>query len=71
MVKSLELLDGAVDIHIHGGPSLMPREVDAWECTQQAIQANLKAIVIKDHHLPSVGAVAVVIFSMIGTYFPI
>jgi len=60
MVKDLELLNGAVDLHIHAGPSLMAREVDAWDSAQQAIEANLAAIVIKDHHLPSVGAVSVV-----------
>ena len=60
MVKALELLNGAVDLHIHAGPSLMAREVDAWDSAQQAIEANLAGIVIKDHHLPSVGAVSVV-----------
>ena len=60
MVKALELLDGAVDVHIHAGPSLMARQVDAWESAQQAIEANLAAIVIKDHHLPSVGAATTV-----------
>jgi hypothetical protein len=58
MVK--ELLKGAVDVHIHAGPSLMARQVDAWESAQQAIEAELAAIVIKDHHLPSVGAVTTV-----------
>lgn len=38
----------------------MAREVDVWECAQGAIQANLAAIVIKDHHLPTVGAVKIV-----------
>ena len=60
MLKALELLDRAVDIHIHAGPSLMARQVDAWESAQQAIEANLAAIVIKDHHLPSVGAATTV-----------
>jgi hypothetical protein len=60
MVKALELLDRAVDVHIHAGPSLMARQVDAWESAQQAIEANLAAIVIKDHHLPSVGAATTV-----------
>jgi len=58
MVK--ELLKGAVDVHIHAGPSLMARQVDAWESAQQAIEAELAAIVIKDHHLPSVGAATTV-----------
>jgi hypothetical protein len=60
MVKALELLDRAVDVHIHAGPSLMARQVDAWESAQQAIEANLAAIVIKDHHLPSVGSATTV-----------
>jgi hypothetical protein len=60
MVRALELLDRAVDVHIHAGPSLMARQVDAWESAQQAIEANLAAIVIKDHHLPSVGAATTV-----------
>ena len=60
MPKAHELLNGFVDVHVHAGPSLMAREVDAWEMAQEAVKGNLAAIVIKDHHLPSVGAVKIV-----------
>ena len=55
-----DLLEGFVDTHIHAGPSLIPREVDAWDMAQEAAKANLAAIVIKDHHVPTVGATRII-----------
>ena len=60
MVKTHELLHGFVDVHVHAGPSLMDREVDAWQMAQEAVKGKYAAVVIKDHHLPSVGAVRIV-----------
>ena len=47
------LLKGFVDTHIHAGPSLIPRDVDAWEMAILAQQGAFRAIVIKDHHVPT------------------
>lgn len=44
------LLKGAVDLHCHSGPSVMPRDLDHIEAMEEAARAGLKAILIKDHY---------------------
>jgi len=43
------LLHGAVDMHCHSGPSVMPRCLDHIEAMQEASQAGLAALLFKDH----------------------
>ena len=45
-----ELLQGAIDIHVHPGPHLFssPRRVDPFEAAQQAKDAGMQAIVLLD-----------------------
>jgi hypothetical protein len=50
-VKSL--MQGALDLHCHGGPSLIPRRIDAVTAARQAAAAGLSAVLMKDHHLPT------------------
>jgi hypothetical protein len=45
-----KLLNGAIDIHSHTGPSLFPRVVDSIEFAQQAKEYGMRAIVLKCHH---------------------
>lgn len=47
------LMKGAVDLHIHSGPSLMPRKVDHVDVVRQAAAAGMKAILLKDHYYPT------------------
>ena len=44
------LLVGAIDLHCHSGPSVMPRSLDHIEALQEASQAGLRAMLIKDHY---------------------
>jgi len=44
------LLVGAVDLHVHSGPSIMDRQVDHLEAVEQAADAGLRGILFKDHH---------------------
>jgi hypothetical protein len=44
------ILRGAVDLHCHSGPSVMPRRLDHIEAIQQAADAGIKAILFKDHY---------------------
>lgn len=44
------LLKGAVDLHCHSGPSVMPRDLDHIEAIEQASAAGFKAILFKDHY---------------------
>jgi len=44
---------GAVDMHCHAGPSLIPRRIDGVDAAMQAAEAGLAAVLIKDHHVPT------------------
>lgn len=59
------LLVGAVDPHIHTGPSIAPRALDHVEMLKQASDAGYAAIVTKDHDYSSVMTTA-----LIRKYFP-
>ena len=44
------LLVGAVDLHCHSGPSVMPRCIDHIAAMKEAAQAGFRAVLIKDHY---------------------
>ena len=48
--KSLELLNGAIDLHVHPGPHLLssPRSTNPIECAQEARDAGMRALVFMD-----------------------
>lgn len=54
------LLVGAVDPHVHSGPSIAPRSVDHLELARQASEAGLAAIVTKDHDYSGVMTAALI-----------
>lgn len=43
------LLVGAIDMHCHSGPSVMPRMIDHIEAIKEASAAGMKALLFKDH----------------------
>jgi hypothetical protein len=45
-----DILRGAIDLHCHSGPSVMPRRLDHIEAIEQGIAAGLRAILFKDHY---------------------
>jgi hypothetical protein len=47
------LLKGAIDLHVHAGPSVMAREVDAAQMMLEAAKAGYQAFVVKDHYCPT------------------
>ncbi len=57
MQLSTELLEGAIDIHVHAGPHLpsSPRRVDPFEAACQARDAGMRAIVYMDVFQMSTG----------------
>lgn len=45
-----DLLVGAVDLHIHSGPSVMPRALNHIDMMRDAQAAKMRAILFKDHY---------------------
>jgi hypothetical protein len=43
------LLVGAIDLHCHSGPSVMPRMIDHIEALEEASAAGMRALLFKDH----------------------
>jgi hypothetical protein len=54
------LLVGAIDPHVHSGPSIAARGVDHLELVQQASEAGFAAVVTKDHDYSGVMAAALI-----------
>lgn len=48
------LLEGIVDMHVHAGPSVANRSVDAIELFRMAEDAGYRGVVVKDHYFPSI-----------------
>lgn len=48
-----EILQGVIDLHVHAGPSVAVRAVDAAEMLREAVAAGYKAFVVKDHYFPT------------------
>ena len=48
------LLQGAIDTHLHAGPSLFPRLLDAEETAKVARTVGMRGLLIKHHHTPTV-----------------
>ncbi|MDK2868548.1 MAG: hypothetical protein PWP51_2946 [Clostridiales bacterium] len=48
-----EILKGLIDIHVHAGPSVANRAVDAAEMLKKAEAAGYAGFLVKDHYFPS------------------
>ncbi len=46
-------MSGAIDIHVHAGPSVAKRRVDAGDMLLDGIQYGYRAFVSKDHYFPT------------------
>ena len=44
-----KFLQGAIDMHMHTAPDILPMRLDALEAARQAKEAGMKAIVLKNH----------------------
>ena len=47
------LLNGSIDMHLHCGPDEMRYRLDALEAAEQAAEAGMRAIVLKNHSFPT------------------
>jgi hypothetical protein len=48
-----EILQGIIDLHVHAGPSVAKREVDAGDMLKEAVQYGYRGFVVKDHYFPT------------------
>ncbi|WP_273502482.1 DUF6282 family protein [Paracoccus sphaerophysae] len=48
-----DLMKGAVDLHVHAGPSLHPRKLDHIAALREADAQGMRAILLKDHYYPT------------------
>ena len=47
------LMAGAVDLHVHSGPSLHPRKLDHFAALRAAEDQGMAAVLLKDHYYPT------------------
>jgi hypothetical protein len=52
-VTGRELLKGAIDLHVHSYPDLMPRAVDDLSLARLARDAGMRGFVLKSHYAPT------------------
>ena len=60
------ILEGAIDLHCHSGPSPFPRRIDHVEAAQQAQSVGMRAIVAKSHHHSTVMDVRAMASRLVG-----
>lgn len=53
MFNERDILKGILDIHIHAGPSVANRELDAADMLKEAVAAGYRGFLVKDHYFPS------------------
>ena len=58
--RIVRLMKGAIDPHVHSGPSIAPRAIDHLELAKQASEAGMAAIVTKDHDYSGVMTAALI-----------
>lgn len=49
--RARDLLRGAIDVHIHAAPDIVPRLLNDFELAEAARAAGMAAIVLKSHHM--------------------
>lgn len=46
-------LDGVIDVHVHCGPDVVPRSIDALDVAALAAKRGLRGVVLKNHYEPT------------------
>jgi Family of unknown function (DUF6282) len=54
------ILNGAIDPHVHSGPSIAPRALDHLDLVRQMSEAGFAAVVTKDHDYAGVATAALI-----------
>jgi hypothetical protein len=66
-----ELLQGAVDLHVHPAPSPFPRRLGLLQAAEQAAAAGFKGLIVKSHHHSMVTDVQAVSEAVGGLPLPV
>lgn len=53
MFNERDILKGILDIHVHAGPSVANRAVDAADMLKEAVAAGYRGFLVKDHYFPT------------------
>jgi hypothetical protein len=53
--QAVDVLRGALDIHVHAAPDNVPRSIDGLDAATQARAKGMRAIVLKNHYEPTAG----------------
>ncbi|MDF2654627.1 MAG: hypothetical protein K0R19_1101 [Bacillota bacterium] len=53
MSVTRKILEGFIDMHVHAGPSVATRKVDAAQMLIEAENAGYRAFLVKDHYFPT------------------
>lgn len=53
MFDERDILKGILDIHVHAGPSVANRAVDAADMLKEAVAAGYRGFLVKDHYFPT------------------
>ena len=53
--QTIDVLRGAIDIHVHSDPDNVPRSIDAIEVAKLARARGMRGIVLKNHYDPTAG----------------
>jgi len=52
-MKYYEILEGAIDLHMHPGPTRIPYRINFFEAAKEAADAGMRAIVFKPLYFPT------------------
>lgn len=53
VIKLNDLLEGAIDLHIHSGPDCVERWGDSIDIARLAVEMGMRGVVFKDHFRPT------------------
>jgi hypothetical protein len=58
--RAWDLLEGAIDLHVHPSPSRRQRHGDAWDLAELAASRGMAGLLLKDHDRSTIGDAAIV-----------
>jgi hypothetical protein len=60
MLKDEIDLKGVIDVHVHAGPDVRERKMNAWELVEKALLNSMAGVVLKNHFVPTMLEAAII-----------